>query len=145
MRRFAVAELTRRPLSRVADPLRRPEFRRAGEGRGDRPRNVPATYGPEAVRKGVARILLPEPSIPAVDGQGLPFVLSRQQNARVVRQRRLQVRVAIEAILKAGCERKARGAARLAGEGTLRQGGASPSEGAEIDRVLGVTADRVER
>src|SRR5271165_5620009 len=41
----------RNGVSRVADPLRRPEFRRVGEGRGDRPRNVPATYGPEAVRK----------------------------------------------------------------------------------------------
>src|SRR5208283_3205335 len=44
----------RNSVSRVADPLRRKEFRRAGDGRGDGGGNVPAADGPEAVRISVA-------------------------------------------------------------------------------------------
>ena len=135
----------RNSVSRVADPLGWPEFLCTGKGRGDRRRNVPAADGLEAVRKGVAGIPLPQPCVPAVDCPGLPFVLGREQKAGVVRQRRCQVRVAIEATRKAGCDRKARGAAGLAGEDALGEGGASPGEGADVDRVLGLAADRVHR
>ena len=100
----------------IGDPLGRPKFRRAREGRGDRPGYVVISDGLEAVRIGIVWILLPNLFVAAVECPLLPLVFGEHCEAGVVRQRRRQVRVVIEQRDAAG------GAAVVAAAGLALEG-----------------------